>query len=198
MSDQKYISQGDVLFNEKKDEIKFNTSQSDKGFSYWMNRPYVSENLKKKLETANVLIVPYENFRDLPYPVFPVQTTELCHLFEEHADSEIIADICIEDDDYKELALHADIIEIATLVVTYAILPILTSLIANFLYKRLGKRIDKATVRSKVFVEKENQTTMIEYDGPAGTFEKTINSLFQESLNKGSQSQKGKEINFDE
>lgn len=198
MSDKKYLSQGHVLFDTEKDETRFDVSKSDKGFSYWINRPYVSDSLKKKLVTANVLFVPHENFRDLPYPVFPVQTTELYHLIEDHNNSAITADICIEDDNYKELAVHADIIEIATFVVQYSVFPILAGLITNYLSKRLGKRIEKAHVRSKIFVEKENQTTMIDYDGPASTFEKTINSLFQENVSKSSSLHESKEMISDE
>jgi len=194
MSDHKFLSQGDAFFNAEQGGHKFDVSQSDKGFSYWKSRRYVSEDLRKKLKNANVLIVPFENFRDLPYPVFPVQTTELYHLIEDQHDSEIVADICIEDDNYKELALHADIIDIATLVVQCSVLPILTGMIANYLSKRLGNRIDKARVRAKLFVEKENQTTMIDFDGPATTFEKTIHSLFQENVGEGISSQESKEM----
>ena len=158
-------------------------SESDKGFSYWVNREYISDDLRARMAGSNVLIVPFEGFRDLPYPVFPVQTVELFHLIKESNIQDISLDICIADKDYKELALHKDTIQIASFVVQYGVLPIITSIVANFIYKRLGSRFDRTNVKATMFIEKEKQTTFLEYDGPADAYEKTIMNIY-ENLNK--------------
>ena len=50
---------------------------TDHDFSYWLNRPYISEELRKELEKSDILIIPKEGIRDFDTPLFPVKTEEI-------------------------------------------------------------------------------------------------------------------------
>ena len=89
-------------------------------------------------------------------------------------------DICISDEDFKKLELHADIVYIATMIVQWAVLPITTSIIAAYLYDKLNKsnKSPKETNTDvNVIVEKNGKSKMVHYQGSIENFEKTMKTI---------------------
>lgn len=75
--------------------------------------------------------------------------------------SEIKTEICIDDDKFEKLELHADIVYVATLIVQYAVLPIVTSMIASYLYdkvKSMNKEKDETNTNVHIIVEKNGKS----------------------------------------
>jgi hypothetical protein len=156
-------------------ETEFIVEDSEENFSSWINRPYVPEELRNQLVAANVLIVPREGFRERPDPVFPVGTEELLQYFRGNSDKGISADICIADEDYRELALHEALIIIGGFVVTSLVAPIVTDLISTYIKKRWGSKEEKAKIKLELtVVEKDGRASKLLYEGPSKDFSKTV------------------------
>jgi hypothetical protein len=82
-------------------------------------------------------------------------------------------DIAIEDKGYQELALHADILVLAKLLMEHLIAPVTVDLIADFIKHRVGKREKDTEVRSTLMVSNEHtgQTVIFTYEGPADEYQ---------------------------
>lgn len=135
---------------------------------------------RESLRRAAIVIVPHEGFRDHDGPVFPVGTTELFRALQEQAPAGTGVEIAIEDEDYREVALHYDVVRLATLLVDHAVVPMAAAFLADYLVKKLGSRFSKSKVEASLIVEREDpdgrKSFQLDYKGPATTFEKTIKS----------------------
>lgn len=147
---------------------------------YWISRDYLSTETCESLRRAAIIVVPHEGFRDFDGPVFPVGTTELLRTLQEQVPPDAGVEIAIEDKDYREVALHYDVVRLATLLLDYAIVPMVAALLADYLMKKLGSRFSKSRVEASLIVEREGpegrKAFQLEYKGPATTFEATIKS----------------------
>lgn len=158
---------------------------TDKAFDYWLERPYV-EGLKHELAASNLLLVPQESFRGFDEPVFPVKTEEFLAELRESAPEAVSVDICIDDESYKELALHFDVIVLAGVVVTTVVAPIAVNLISEVLKKRLlgAPEAEKAVAKGQItVVETENGRTRaatIVFEGPAANVKEQLDGALKQ------------------
>jgi hypothetical protein len=125
---------------------------------------------------ANVLLVPIEGFRERTDPMFHQGTEDLLQFLRESPNEDIRVDICIEDEDYRELALHLDLLVLASAVVTLVVAPIVADLIAEYIKRRLGSREPETIVRSEMFVydERTGRSVRFSYEGPASAYRDTM------------------------
>lgn len=162
------------------DSVQF--SVTDEGVSYWHERPYLSDDLRANLSNSDVILVPWEQQHGEDI-VFPAGTTSFFqYLQSKLSETGLTLEIGVEDADYREISLHSDWLLIAHTVATMAVAPIVTSIIANYIYDTLGKRrADKATVKSKLTVELkgDRKSVKIDYDGPAKTYEETVQTILK-------------------
>lgn len=145
---------------------------SDESISAWINRPYISQGLCEELSKANVLIVPNEGYHEQANLYFPSGTEELLLFLREPREDSLIVDICIEEQDYKELKLSADWFMIADIVVRHLAAPLLVILIVEYIRRRTGKRMPRNEVQAKLTVQDEGtgRTIDFSYEGPATEF----------------------------
>jgi hypothetical protein len=122
--------------------------------------------------------LPDAGFRDYPGPVFPQGTVDFLAYLRGHAPNATSVEIAAEDADYKEIALHFDVVRLATLFVEYAAAPLAINLIASYLWEHLGSRSKKAEARASIVVHREDgaqsQTVRISYEGPATGVEQAL------------------------
>ena len=142
----------------------------------WCNRPYIGDALRDQLLRANVLLVPIEGFRERTDPMFPQGTEELLQFLRESPDEDIKVDICIEDQDYRELALHFDLLVLAGAVVTLVVAPVVADLISEYIKRHLGSREPEAIVKSELIVYDEisGRSVRLSYEGPASAYRDTM------------------------
>jgi hypothetical protein len=165
------------MSHEKSQENELIIKKTKESFSTWIHKPYISEELRKQLEKANVLLVPKEGFRSYSGPVFPVGTEEFLNYLREFSAKGINANICIEDKDYKELALHEAFLIISAFVVTSLVAPIVTDLISEFIKRRWMKEDKNKDNNIKIeltVVKKDGSSASFLYEGPAKAFTKTV------------------------
>ncbi len=153
-------------------------TDSSENFDTWINREYISEELKNNLRKASILLVPTEGFRERNIPVFPVKSEELFTYIKNTLPSDCKVDICIRDEDYKELALHADSVILADLVVTAIVFPILVNIVGEYIKQKILKYTEKRRVRFSITVVDEGgKSKNLTYEGNVEDFGGIIEKL---------------------
>jgi hypothetical protein len=154
---------------------------------YWMQRSFVDDCLRARLGDVNVLLVPQEGFRDYDGPLFPVGTEEFFRFLRENAPADAKVDICISDDDYKELALHADWLILAGVVVTSVIAPVVVNLVSEYLKNRLWPNEATRGVKVQLVCQQSEQAQCaigVSYEGPADKFQPTMLAAIESLSNR--------------
>jgi hypothetical protein len=163
-------------------------TSSDKGLTYWATRDFITEDTRTRIAKANLLLTPGEGYINTKARYFPQGTEDFYHFLLTNAGRDITVEACIEDGDYKELAQHADLLQLAQIVTTFAIAPLVINLVSAYIYDRLRSRVNKTDVKAKVVIVfgEGKQTVEIAFDGPATEYQKvmesTITSLKNNSL----------------
>jgi hypothetical protein len=144
--------------------LNLEVSETDKDRAYWTSRPWLSE--AEAARAADVMLVPWENFRENKPALFPQGTGDL---FREL--SKVLADrnieIAIDQANYEEIALHADATRIATLFVTFVALPLVINLLSSKVDHWLNDPAPPQTVEMEVIVEGDwGHCLSIKYKGP--------------------------------
>lgn len=146
-------------------------SDTDITFDQIYKKDYVPAEYLNDIKAANLLIIPNENFRDNGDILFPETTRELFDFIKESSGEKIVADITISDEDFQRIELHSAVIPVAMIIVQWVILPVATSLVANFLYglvKKYHRKPEETSTTVKIIVEKSEtkRNKMITYEGP--------------------------------
>ncbi len=104
---------------------------------------------------------------------FPEGTYEFYQFLKERQASNFAVDICIEDRDYKELALHFDWIVFADIFVKEIVALLVITLVVEYMMRRLGKRFEETNVRAKLIVDQQHGNRYVEhsYSGPASGYQ---------------------------
>lgn len=143
---------------------------TQEGFAYWINGEDISEESRQVMKKSNILLAPTKGYGENTEVIsFPQGTEEFLSFLREHQPEGSVVNICTEDSDYRELALHSEEIRLATIVVTSFLAPLVVNLITEYVKYRLGSRVSKVNLRARLtIVEKETgRATRIDYAGPA-------------------------------
>jgi len=164
---------------------------SDETIESWSKRSYIGRELQGKLETSDALIIPNEGYGENPdVYYFPEGTEHLVSFLQNNNEGDQYIDICIEEDDYKELAQHADLLIIAGAIATTVFAPILVNLISEYIKKRLGRRASNTTVKTSLTISKTNEgkSIRLNYEGPASTYKNIMLGAVKEVLKEEGES----------
>lgn len=155
---------------------------TNKDFAYWLRRPYISAELRSRLSEVNVLLVPQEEFRGKVGPVFPVGTEEVLEYLRESGQQKITTDICISDQDYKEIALHSAWHDLADFVVKDVFAGVVVDLVADYLRKKwLSSRDDSKVKFRMTVVYGQGRQVCLSYEGPSSSFQSTVQQALSSS-----------------
>lgn len=149
----------------------------ENSYQDFISRPYVSEDLRERLDKANVLLLPNEGYGDRQELVyFPGGTTEFFQYIESQDLSDIIIEVCMEEEDYKEVVLHADWLILPTFIVVDIVVPIMVKLIAEYIIRTFGERLSDAQVKSEMIVREDDSGRLIKisYEGPASDYRDAV------------------------
>lgn len=120
--------------------MEITITNTNDNFESWLNKEFVSEELRKLISNASILIVPFENLRDTPNPLlFPVGTEEILRYFKEKLPQEQIIDICITDEDYQEFAFYSDYKRLGNFMITAVAVPIFVTIFSAYVYDKYIK-----------------------------------------------------------
>ncbi len=117
---------------------RFEVTDTSDDFSIWISKDFIPEAIKADLATCQVLVVPEIGFRDYDKPLFPVGTESLLAQLRRGLGPAVKVDICINDDDYAELALHSDTARLGRFVVLVVVLPLFLNVLGNIIHDKLS------------------------------------------------------------
>lgn len=164
---------------------------SAEGFDYWLRSKHVGEATRREVANADILLVPKESFRDRTGTFYPVGTEEfLDFLRESAAGSGLKVDICAENATYQEFALHADVLNLAYLLVKDVALSLVAELIVLYISRHAWSSKTDRAVNLKITVEEssesqphgrhaERKTLEISYNGPPEAVKDTLEGAAQ-------------------
>lgn len=163
--------------------------ESKQGLSYWLSHQYINKELETNLKLANLLLVPQEGFRTFEGPIFPVGTSEFFRFLQVKHPPDIKVDICVQDEEYRELALNSDWLILPEIWVISFVAPIAVNLISEYLKKRLSLGNETRIVKVRLIVEEKSgdrpKTVEIFYDGPAKHFLEEMTGVLDELRQSG-------------
>lgn len=141
-------------------EAELNVEETEQGFETWATKDYITSETAERIQNAQVLVLPVENFRDVEGPLFPSKTEEFYRYLRANVPKEHKVEICIEDEDYQELALHYDLIILAGLLVADVSFPIVLNVVSDYIYAKLStlRRERAIKVTLSVVVDKKAKT----------------------------------------
>lgn len=144
-------------------------------FDGWIRASCIGDNLRKRLESANVLIVPMNRFGQYDEPLFAAGTDELLHYFKRLESNEILVEVCAEDEDYTELSLHSDLIRLGSFVVQNVVLPLFLNLLSNYVYDKVKSRPGESWIDVEVTaINRFGDSKAVKFKGPVTTFKAEI------------------------
>ena len=159
-------------------DMKCSLSEATNDFRHWASAPGLSENTRANILNSDIVVVPNDGFRDYSGPLFPAGTAELFQYIKDNLPSGREVELAVEDQDFRELSLHYDVVTIASCVVKIVAAPIAVKLLADWIAKRLGSRLQSSEVRASLTVVQtdgdRSKSIQISYEGPAATFETTV------------------------
>lgn len=140
-----------------------------------------------ELKQANLLLLPYHNYREGVEYSFGENAEEFLRYIESHDHAEIKPDIAISDDKYQSMEMHSLLLDVGIFIVQNVALPMAVSLLANYVYdkiKSLHETKENVNVRVEIISEnKDGKSKSIKYDGPATQFhevEDAANKIIEE------------------
>jgi len=158
----------------KENDNKIKISKTDKTKGYWLNQDFISEDLKSKLENDNVLFVP-EFWKDEKTIGFYEGVHPFYEFIEEQEIDNLKIGICIEEEDYRELHLHADVLWMGMVIIECFVLPLFINLLSNYIDSHYFHDSDDK-IDIKLNIQKKNEENiLLEYHGGCDDFIKLIN-----------------------
>lgn len=138
--------------------MELTITDSNENFSTWLTKEFVNDELRESISKASILIVPFENLRDTPKPIFPIGTEEILRYFKEKLPVEHPIDICITDEDYQEFAFYSDYKRLGHFVITAVAIPVFVGVLSPFIYDRYIKQ-DESKPQIQII---DNSTTNVD------------------------------------
>ena len=133
-----------------------NVAETDITFDEIYKKRYVPSEYIDEIKKANLLIIPDEKYRDEDVLLFPETTREFFDFVKDVSGEGIIADIASSDEDFQRIELHSSVIEVAKIIVDYAVLPIVTGIVSAFLYdliKEYRKKPEETSAKVEIIAE---------------------------------------------
>jgi hypothetical protein len=174
------VERNDIaVIHESKETSKIVITDVELTFNSVYEKSYFPKEYAEEVQRANALILPYEEgFRDHNDPLFPEGSVAFFQYVQDVSKgTEVTFDICASDEQFQELELHADLINIPNIIMTVIAFPIVTGLITNYLYDKMKSRRSGLKVKVNLIVETEGKSKQISYEGDADKFEQTIKAV---------------------
>lgn len=168
------IEGGVRVIHETHERAKLEIQEVPVTFDEIYKKPYFPMEYGDEIKRADALLIPYDSFGDVQI-VFPEGTRDFFDYLRREAQSHgMVTDICISDNEFQMLELHADVINIPTIILQYVVLPIATGLISSYLYEKVKLRRTRLGINVEIIVESAGKSKKISYEGDADKFEQSL------------------------
>lgn len=136
-----------------------------------------SPDLLESIKRADIILLHHEDFKGFK-SCFPEQTYQFYSFLKKEAiKHDLSVDIAASDEEYGELELHADVVNISEVLIQWILFPVVTEMIAAYLYDLVKQRKRKMNACIKMSVEKKGKTKTISFEGDIENFERAMKSM---------------------
>lgn len=166
------------MLHESNEKSKVRISDASVSFNEVYQNSNLFPELLEKIKAADILLLPYADFRGYQNCLFPEQTYQFyTHLMKEAKKQSLTVDLAVSDEDYKEIELHADVVNIADVLIQWVLFPVVTGMISTYLYDLVRQRKKKMNANIKISVEKNGKAKTIHFEGDIENFERAMKSI---------------------
>ena len=139
--------------------MELTINDTNENFETWLNKEFVTENLKKLLADKSILLIPFENLRDTPNPLmFPIGTENVLRYFKNNLPKNQTIDICISDEDYQEFAFYSDYKRLGNFLVKSVAIVVFVNVLSSYVYDQYIKT-DETKPQIQI-IDKSTNTTI--------------------------------------
>lgn len=152
--------------------FEISVKESDKSREYWLDRPWL-EARRDEVRSTDVLIVPWEDFREGSPALFPQGAADTVRQLAQFGN--LTLGIAVDGDSYQEILMHSKMHRLPTMLVKVALLPALAGMLGNLMSDFIigGENGDK--VELKLIVQGEHgKCISLDYSGPPNRLVETI------------------------
>jgi hypothetical protein len=149
----------------------------------WINRDFISKPLRDSLSKCDILFVPIEVRTVQVDLVFHQGTDELLRFIQKRLPTDIIADICIEDDEYKSLDYHSETFHLSPIITTSVALPVLLNIVSQWIFEQIKGKLRKPKVIFDLTIEDNDRSIACHYEGDSTGLSQILTSI--ESFKRG-------------
>ncbi|MDF3918207.1 hypothetical protein P3W43_04950 [Salinicola salarius] len=151
-------------------ELQERFEVSSSGITFEQLAKDAPEELANSINETGVFILPSHETKDSFY-TGSLDTLDYLN------DNGLKADIYTNDEDYKELGLHAADIWLGTFFVKNIVIPVFCGVIASYIYEKLkAKKDDKISVKF-IVEKKDGKSSAVSFDGKVEEMEKALNAV---------------------
>lgn len=145
----------------EKTYLEISVAETERDRNYWAEKPWISEVIKE----ADILLLPWENFREGHEIVFPSGSSDFFKSFEGQNSIQIA--IASDPDTYCELALHSKKWRWPIILVSCLALPTLSNVLSDQINQRMQAAPAEDLVELDVIVERPTGKCIeVKYTGP--------------------------------
>ena len=139
--------------------MELTINDSNDNFETWLNKEFVTADLKKLLTDKSILLIPYENLRDTPNPLmFPIGTDNILRFFKQNLPENLTIDICILDEDYQEFAFYSNYKRLGNFLVKSVAITVFVNILSAYVYdKYIKEDVTKPQIQ---IIDKSTNTTI--------------------------------------
>jgi len=152
-------------------------------FTELIDKIPVSAHIASAAEKADVVILPATGHCGYSEYYLTEYTIDLYDYLKE---KDVNVEVLLDDDNYHELELHADLLTISTMIVAYAVWPLVLNLISSYLYDKIRReRRTELNIDIKIMVKDSvGEERSIHYKGPADKYNETMQSTMKRLFKK--------------
>lgn len=146
-----------MIITQKHMELKI--TDTTENFESWLEKSFIDEELRKILEKASILIVPFENLRNTKISPFPVGTDSILQYFQNHLPEGLTIDICISDEDYQVFEFNNNYRKIGKFVLSSVVVSTFVNIFSSFVYDKFIKP-DETKPQIQIIDNSNHSTTI--------------------------------------
>jgi len=165
------------------------TSTTNNDIDFWAEQEFLSDSVRESVKNADVIVAPLLNFRDgveVSFHQGTISFFDYLRIGLQERDFTVV--VCAPEDSYYEIALHSRAHRLSNIVATYVAVPLVVSLMANYIFDEL-KASPGDTISTSITIEQHDcKTSKIEFEGQAKDFQAVIDEVIKisESCDKES------------
>ncbi|MDO0823321.1 hypothetical protein [Desulfosporosinus nitroreducens] len=139
-----------------------------------------NDELAKEIRNADIVLIPYNNFREINGPIFSEETVRFYAYLTDNLGGRTV-EICVEEEDYKEIALHDETFNLGIMFLNGMLLPVLVNIISEYIKSLRGEK--RANVKVTVVQREENSYREFKYEGDSRYVVETVETYLKKGEN---------------